>query len=293
MKLSGEHETPETVEADVPTTPFRTRLYRTGAGNPQRILFIHGSGPGASAASTWQLTLPTLGNVFDCLAPDLIGFAASDHPANPPIGVLRWLDLWVDQIASLLDALKIESLHVAASSLGGAIALHLASRYPTRVRRLALVGSLGAPFTMTPKLDAVWGFYSAPSIEKMTDMMSWFRYEPIGPSNHPSSIAGTRSEMAMDPDVRRSYEAMFPTPRQRHVDECAVPAEALSRITHPCAIIHGRDDAIVPLKTSLYLLRKLPDAQLHIYGRCGHWAHIERPDDFHDVLLKFFREVVR
>lgn len=292
MELSGEHEKFEIVEVDVPTTPFRTRLYRAGAGNPERILFIHGSGPGASAASTWQLTLSAFGNVFDCLAPDLVGFAASDHPANPPIGALRWLDLWVNQIESLLDALSIESLHVAGSSLGGAIALHLASRYPARVRRLALVGSLGARFTVTPKLDAVWGFYSAPSIEKMTDMMSWFRYKPTEPSNHPSPIARTRFEMAMDPNVRRSYEAMFPAPRQRHVDECVVAAEALSRIAHPCAIIHGRDDAIVPMETSLYLLQKLPDAQLHIYGRCGHWAHIERLDDFNDVLLNFFREVV-
>lgn len=94
----------------------------------------------------------------------------------------------------------------------------------------------------------------------------------------------------MDPKVRHSYLAMFPAPRQRHIDECVLPDEALARIDHPCLIIHGRDDTIVPLGTSLYLLQKLPKVQLHVYGQCSHWTQIEYADNFHQLLLQFFSE---
>lgn len=90
----------------------------------------------------WRLALPVLGEAFDCLAPDLVGFAASEHPAALPVGVRPWLDLWVQQIVGLLDAVRIETPHLVGNSLGGAIALHLAHRHPKRFERIALMGPL-------------------------------------------------------------------------------------------------------------------------------------------------------
>lgn len=274
---------------EIPTRPFRTHLNRAGAGKREAIVFLHGSGPGASAWSNWRLALPVLGEAFDCLAPDLVGFAASEHPAALPVGVRPWLDLWVQQIVGLLDALRIETAHLVGNSLGGAIALHLAHRHPKRFERIALMGPVGVPFTMNPKLDAIWGFYSAPSVEKMAEMISWFAYRPSAFSEDLGTIARMRFEAAMSPGVQRSYETMFPAPRQRHIDDCVLPDEALAGIGQPCLVIHGRDDTIVPLETSLCLLQKLPNVQLHIYGQCSHWTQIEYADSFHELLLRFFR----
>ena len=44
---------------------------------------------------------------------------------------------------------------------------------------------------------------------------------------------------------------------------------------------------VVPLATSWRLLELLPNARLHVFGRCGHWTQIERADDFNDLVRNF------
>lgn len=142
------------------------------------------------------------------------------------------MDIWVEQIISLLDELRIESVNLVGNSLGGAIALHLANRYPRRFKRIAFMGKSGVPFKITPKLDAIRGFYSEPSVEKMIEMISWFIYNLQAFDEDFTTIAQMRFDAAMDPKVRHSYLAMFPAPRQRHIDDCVLPDEALARIDH-------------------------------------------------------------
>ncbi len=80
----------------VATGPYTTHLYRSGQG--EAVLFVHGSGPGATGLSNWQLALPELGRDFLCLAPDLLGYGESTHPEPPPKGVRAWMRVWVDQL---------------------------------------------------------------------------------------------------------------------------------------------------------------------------------------------------
>ena len=54
----------------------------------------------------------------------------------------------------------------------------------------------------------------------------------------------------------------------------------LRRITVPTLLVHGRDDQVIPLQTSLTMLEWIDDSQLHIFGRCGHWTQIEHADAF-------------
>src|SRR5919199_509705 len=92
----------DTVDTSVKTGSYEIHLNRAGEGHDEAVLFLQGSGPGATAWSNWQFALPVLGEQFDCLAPDLIGYGKSDHPDDPPQGVADWLDLWVNQQIELL-----------------------------------------------------------------------------------------------------------------------------------------------------------------------------------------------
>ena len=51
--------------------------------------------------------------------------------------------------------------------------------------------------------------------------------------------------------------------------------------------MHGRDDLVIPLQNAFDLLRLIDDAQLHVFGRCGHWTQIEHADAFTDLLTRF------
>lgn len=277
----------------VQTGEYQTFLSRSGEGQNETILFIHGSGPGASAWSNWQFILPALGDRFDCLAPDLLGFAGSSHPDPPPSGVTAWMELWVAQLIALLDTLNLEKVLLVGNSLGGAVALHLVQQHPERFGRVALMGAAGAPHTMTPHLDSVWGFYDNPTPEHMGQLINYFAYDPQSTlGGDLQNIARMRTEAALTPDVRRSFEAMFPAPRQRHVDALTLPQAFFTSLLRPVLLIHGRDDSVVPPDTSFYMLQHLPQAQLHLFGRCSHWTMIEYKQAFNELVGLFFERKI-
>jgi 2-hydroxymuconate-semialdehyde hydrolase len=273
---------------EIQTGSFRTFLNCSGEGRGETVLFLHGSGPGVTAWSNWQFALPFFEGIFQCLAPDLVGFGATQHPADPPSGMRKWMRLWVDQSLALLDALHIQKAHLVGNSMGGAIALHLLMQAPERFDRVVLMGPIGVPHKITPEIDRLWGFYEDPSVIMFRNLIRWFVYDETFLGDRLDSIARTRYDAAMNPDVERSFKAMFPAPRQKVLDDLVVPDLALRRMTNPVLLVHGRDDHIVPLETSLYLLQWLPKVQLHVWGQCSHWTQIEYAQQFNRLLAQFF-----
>ena len=53
-------------------------------------------------------------------------------------------------------------------------------------------------------------------------------------------------------------------------------------------MIHGRDDKVIPLAASLRVAELLPDAELHVFNRCGHWTQIEHAARFNELVSGFF-----
>jgi 2-hydroxymuconate-semialdehyde hydrolase len=184
--------------------------------------------------------------------------------------------------------LAVEKTHLVGNSMGGAVALHLIDRRPDLIGRVVLMGTAGPPHRITEQLDTIWGFYEDPTAERMARILRWFTYDTAVVGDDLEGIARMRLDAAMDPGVRRSFSAMFPAPRQRHVDALALPEGSYRRMEHPTLLIHGRDDGIVPLETSLHLLERLPRVQLHVFGQCSHWAMIEYKDAFNRLLEDFF-----
>jgi pimeloyl-ACP methyl ester carboxylesterase len=97
-----------------------------------------------------------------------------------------------------------------------------------------------------------------------------------------------RYRASLAPPVRDSWAAMFPEPRQRWVDDLALPGAELAAIGAPVLLVHGRDDRVVPWReSSARLLELLPDSRLHVLSGCGHWTMIERTADFLAVVQPF------
>lgn len=262
-----------------------THLYRAGHG--ESIIFLHGSGPGVTAWANWRFTLTALADQYDCIAPELWGFARSGHPDPPPVGARAWLDLWIEQIIGLMNHLEIERAHLVGNSRGGIVALHLIHRHGERFGKVVLMGTGAAPYRITRQLEMAWGFYDNPTAERLAEIMRWFVYDPATIEGDLEAIARDRLQAALDPAVRRSYEAMFPPPRQRNIDDVLLSEQALRTIEHPVLLVHGRDDVVVPLETSLWLLQRLPRAQLHVFSRCGHWVQMEKREQFLWLLRSF------
>jgi pimeloyl-ACP methyl ester carboxylesterase len=100
-------------------------------------------------------------------------------------------------------------------------------------------------------------------------------------------LAEVRYRASLEPGVQEAFAAMFPAPRQRWVQALATPEDDIRAITHEALIVHGRDDQVIPLDNAYRLMGLLPNAELHVFGRCGHWTQIEWADAFNRLVLDF------
>jgi 2-hydroxymuconate-semialdehyde hydrolase len=254
------------------------------AGDPSNpaILFLHGSGPGATGASNWQAVLHDLGDDYFCLAPDVIGFGDSSHPDPRPAGLGQFTQLRIDALFGLLDALDVERAHVVGNSMGGMWTLGMARQVPSRIDRMILMGAGGPPEYFGPSLPQLIGFYDGPTVDTMAALLREFVYSPELFGDDLDEIAAERLPRAVRPEVEASHRATF---------DLSVPWEFglddVRRLTQETLVIHGREDKFVRFAGAVYYFENLPNARLYGLGRCGHWAMIEHHERFVYAVREF------
>lgn len=252
-----------------------TNYHDSGSGPV--VVLIHGSGPGVSAWANWRPVIPLLSRQFRVIAPDIVGFGYTERPSD----FSYRLPSWIAHLRAFLDAVGIERAHLVGNSFGGALALWLAAE-TNYVDRMVLMGSVGLHFEITAGLDAVWGY--EPSLENMRALLDIFAFDP---SFATDDLARLRYQASIRPGVQESYAAMFPAPRQRWVDALALPEARISSLTNKVLVVHGREDRVIPAESSVRLSQLLPNAELHVFGRCGHWTQIEHTERFARLVADF------
>jgi 2-hydroxymuconate-semialdehyde hydrolase len=260
---------------------LRTNFHQAGEG--PAVLLIHGSGPGVSAWANWRVTIPALARTHRVIAPDVPGFGYTERPD----GVRYGLESWVAHACSFLDALGIPAADIVGNSFGGGLALALAIRHPERVRRLVLMGSAGFNFPVTEGLELGWGY--TPSLHNMRRLMEVFCFDQGLVTD---ALVDMRYRASIRAGVQEAYATMFPAPRQRGIESLAAPVDQLRALPHEVMLIHGREDRIIPLQSSLELLSLIPPARLHVFGQCGHWTQIEKADEFNPLVAQFLRDPI-
>jgi pimeloyl-ACP methyl ester carboxylesterase len=249
-----------------------------GAAAPP-VLLLHGSGPGVTATANWRPIIPAVSASRRVIAPDQLGFGGTATGEQRTYGRAAW----TDHALALLDTLGIGTVDIIGNSMGGAIALSIAVARPDVARRIVLMGSMGVAMALPDGLDAVWGY--TPGMERMRQVIGLFAH-----NRHliTDELVELRYQASLDPRVRDSWAAMFPEPRQRWVDDLALSGVELGAIGASVLMVHGRDDRVVPWRSSsAQLLDLLPDARLHVLSGCGHWTMIERTADFLAVVQPF------
>jgi 2-hydroxymuconate-semialdehyde hydrolase len=272
-----EQQQPE-IAKSIRTGDFKTNYHDLGSGFP--VTLLHGSGPGVTAWANWNKLFSLLSKDFRVIAPDMSGFGFTERVPNRK----ETMNGWVQQTVDLLDALEVEKTNLVGNSFGGALALSLAIKYPERVNKLVLMGAMGVSFPITYGLDQVWGY--EPSLEAMEELLEIFTYDH---SFATKNLVKSRYESSIQPGFHESFHALFPEPRQKGVEAMAGNQHYIRNIPHETLIIHGREDRVIPLENSYKLLQMIDNAQLHVFGKCGHWTQIEHTREFADLVSAFFK----
>jgi pimeloyl-ACP methyl ester carboxylesterase len=256
---------PRTIDAG----RIETSYLEAGAGEP--VVMLHGSGPGVSATANWQHNIGTLSQRFRVLAPDIVGFGGTERPDD----VVYSLRAWTDHIWAFLDAHGIEKTAIVGNSLGGRIALQMATDSPDRIAKMVLMGAPGVGMTLTDGLAALRAY--EPSHDAMRDLLR--NYFAVDPAMITDELVAIRYEASIADGAYEAYRAMFLDPRHAG-SELGITEDEVRAIATPALLVHGREDKVVPVHVSVTMLGLLPNADLHVFSACGHWTQIERADEF-------------
>jgi 4,5:9,10-diseco-3-hydroxy-5,9,17-trioxoandrosta-1(10),2-diene-4-oate hydrolase len=273
--------------ADLPSS-IRLHYHEAGDPSAETVLLLHGGGPGASAWSNFGRTLGVLSEQFHVLAVDQVGFGQSSKPTE---FAKQFFAASADTLAELLDQLNIERAHCVGNSLGGGTAVRLALDHPGRAGRLVLMapGGLGLnvlapdPTEGIKKLFA-FGAPPGPSPEKLADFLRTLVFDQ---SMITDELVAERYKYAADPETLAAMRAMGASFMKPGAAQQAMLWRDAYKLRQRVLLVWGREDRVNPLDGALVALKLIPRAELHVFGGCGHWAMLEKFDEFNRITADF------
>ncbi len=259
---------------------IETNFLETGEGEP--VVLLHGSGVGVSAWANWHKAIPALGKHFRVVAPDMPGFGYTERKPGQKYD----MKFWVAHLLGFLDVLGIEQANLVGNSFGGGLSLAFTLRHPERVRRLVLMGTPAGHFPMTHGLKGPRSF--EPTREWVAEMMRIFPHDPAVVTEE---MIDERYQAMQRPDERAAFKKLMPKDEGDEKERIVrgVPEDRLATIDKPTLVIHGREDRVIPLEIGLRMLTNMARAEMHVFGQCGHWVQLERPDAFHALVAEFLQ----
>jgi pimeloyl-ACP methyl ester carboxylesterase len=247
------------------------------------VVLLHGSAIGITAAANFYLTIPALlAAGHRVIAPDLYGYGFTE--AAP--GVVAARDNQVDLVLRLLDALGLPKAYMIGNSLGGMVLASLVLKHPERVIGGVVVGTGGARWDagsrFEPNLTSHkdMGEYSPAMVRRS---MEHLVHDPRMVSE---TLVEFRTRMAERPGA---YEQHQESTRLREISKVHHPfrVDRAQQCEVPMLFLFGREDRVNPAEDALAGAEAFANADLVVFGHCGHWTMIERADEFNHFVLRF------
>ncbi|WP_034296279.1 alpha/beta fold hydrolase [Herbaspirillum sp. RV1423] len=258
-----------------------------GPASGQAVVMLHGSGPGATGWANFHRNIePFAAAGYRLLLIDMPGFGKSDVFLNT---AGSRSDFNGRIVKLVLDQIKVERAHMLGNSMGGHSTTAFALANPDRVGKLILMGGgTGGPSQFVPMptegIKLINHVYREPTLDNVKRMMNIFVYDP-------SALTDDLLQLRVDNMLsRRDHLDNWVKSLAANPKQFSDYGPRLSEVKAPTLIIWGRDDRFVPLDVGLRLLWGMPNAEMHIFNRCGHWAQWEHADKFNRMVLDFLAD---
>jgi 2-hydroxy-6-oxo-6-(2'-aminophenyl)hexa-2,4-dienoate hydrolase len=255
-----------------------THYLEAGRGDP--LVLIHGGGAGADSISNWRSTIPAFAKHFRVIAYDMVGFGGTAKP--DPAGFVYSQAARVKHLRDFLDAMGIGKASFIGNSMGGCTALGLAVESPERVDRLVLMGSAGLTTELHADLMPVIQYDF--TREGMVKMIRALTNEDFVPA---PELVEYRLRKSLEPDCRAAYGATMKWIKEQ--GGLFYAPEFIARVRCPTLVVNGKKDKVVPVANAYRFLELIPNSWGYILPHCGHWAMMERPEDFSRACLLFLQ----
>lgn len=263
-------------------------IFVAECGTGPAVVLLHGGGPGASGVSNYARNIEPLAENFRVIVPDMPGYGRSSKGVDrrDPFGYLAV------HIRGMLDELGIETAHLVGNSYGGSCALRLALDTPDRVDKLVLMGPGGVGTTRgmpSAGLKNLLSYYGGdgPSLQKLrTFIRSYLVYDA---NAVPDALIESRYQASIDPEVVANPPLQRPSGLRTLWRMDFTRDRRLGSLPTPTLIVWGRDDKVNKPSGAAMLADRLPNADVLLAARTGHWVQWERADLFNAVTTAFLK----
>ena len=261
--------------------PDGTTIWYRSLGRGAPLLQIHGS---AFGHRNFAKLTPLMERRFEVVDFDLPGYGESHSPVPP-----RDFDGFADLVAALIRALGYERLSVHGTSFGAMIALALAARHPALVDRLVLSCFLARYDGAARMMRATWRRAALESgMDAVADL---------------TSVAGFARSYYERPEAAAQLASMREAFARTLPKAFCAGTEMIERsdlapyvpcVTAPTLLLAGDEDNMTPLEpaTSGFGMSRiaplLPDCELRVLAKCGHYLVIEQPEAAAEAIERFF-----
>lgn len=250
------------------------------AGTGPIVVFLHGSGPGASGASNfrdnWQVFVDA---GYRVILPDLIGYGASSKPD----GIDYTLQLFADTVFDALSQHGVSEASLVGNSLGGGIAIQIALDHPGFARSFVLM----APGCIEEQQE----YFKMPGIARMVSNFG-------GPSFNLDEqrrlvrnlVHPNFADSISDALVEERFAVASTQPKDVLV-RMRTPnlAPRLGELAQPMLVMWGLQDDFCPESGARHFLAAGCDVRCMTFNQVGHWVQVERAAEFNDHAIAFLK----
>lgn len=275
----------------------RIRLHYVTQGAGDLVLLLHGF---PEFWYSWRHQIPALSRYFKVVVPDLRGYNDSDKPLSG-----YDLDTLAADIRGLIESLGYTRAHIVGHDWGGAIAWHMAQKFPQYLNRLAVLSA--APMQrfmqeLVSNMDQLrrsWYIFSfqVPGIpewliqQNLAEFVkNLLREQAIRKGAFTREDAQIYQSALAKPGVLSAalnYYRQMLSPWNWMRDWMSAP----SLITVPTLVLWGEEDSLVTPKVTQGLERLIAAPfNLKLIPDCGHWIQQEAPQTVNRELLAFLRK---
>ncbi|MFM1724470.1 MULTISPECIES: 4,5:9,10-diseco-3-hydroxy-5,9,17-trioxoandrosta-1(10),2-diene-4-oate hydrolase [Rhodococcus] len=264
---------------------LKLHYHEAGVGNGPTIVLLHGGGPGASSWSNFAKNIPVLAQQFHVIAVDQPGYGRSDKPTEHP----QYFRHSASALKDLLDTIGItDRVHLLGNSLGGGAAVRFALDYPDRAGRLVLMGPGGLSLNLfapdpTEGVRNLGKFAYQPTRENLE---AFLRIMVFDQKLITDELIDERFAAASAPESLAAAKAMGRSFSSSEFELGMLWRDAY-KLRQRVLLIWGREDRVNPIDGALVALKMIPRVQLHVFGGCGHWAQLEKFDEFNRLASDF------
>ena len=250
-------------------------LYYELHGSADAPVLVLNNGILMNAATSWVFQTQTLSKQLRLLQYDCRGQGQSDHPQSA-----YSMELHADDLAALLEALEIETAHIAGISYGGEVAQAFGLKYPEKTRSLILADTVSE---VGPELRTI--IESWMDAARSEDAVAFFN--ATVPWNF--SAAFIAANPGLLSDAKKRYSLLDYTAVLR-LCECFLGVDftqRLGEIKTPTCILYGEQDLLKGSKYAQILKLGIPHAEMHVLLGSGHASCWERAEEFNSIVLGF------